>query len=33
MKVFQRDEQNNELIIKDLSQDSWTIVINKMKYH
>ena len=32
IKVCEQDDQHLELRIKDLSQDSWTMIVNRMKY-
>ena len=32
IKVFERDEFNWEVRIKDLSQESWTLTVNKLKF-
>ena len=33
MKIFDKDEANYELIIKDLSNKPWTMIVNKLKFN
>jgi ribosomal protein S1 len=33
MKIFDKDEANYELLIKDLSNKPWTMIVNKLKFN